>query len=328
MKTKAFGVLAATILALSMTASCIKDDRSDCFLSVRFRYAYNVKEADAFPAEVREIELYIFDAEGKFVERFQDRSSGFSEDYRMRIPSLEAGSYTFVALGRNRPVDDFSKEFEFSGVDSDGAGLSDLLMHLNNKGGVCDREIAALYDGTCEVSLKDGAQQVTVEMKKLTNKFRIIIMPYDGVGLSAEEFDISIESNATRMDYKGDPYEDYSLKYLPYMQETLYSIAGLDGGEVSGAVVADLNTSRLMYTYKPTLVIRRIGDGGEVLRVNLSWILSLQGIAEHRSEWSNQEYLDRQDYYSLTFFLDGGLFMKSRIIINGWILSLSDVTLG
>lgn len=55
--------------------------------------------------------------------------------------------------------------------------------------------------------------------------------------------------------------------------------------------------------------------------------LSLQGIGEHRTEWSNQEYLDRQDYYNLNFFVQGNVFMMSKIVVNGWVISLNDVHL-
>lgn len=55
--------------------------------------------------------------------------------------------------------------------------------------------------------------------------------------------------------------------------------------------------------------------------------LSLQGIGQHRTEWSNQEYLDRQDYYNLNFFVQGNVFMMSKIVVNGWVVSLSDMHL-
>ena len=43
---------------------------------------------------------------------------------------------------------------------------------------------------------------------------------------------------------------------------------------------------------------------------------------------SDQEYLDRQDEYNLTFFLDEhGLWTTSVIIINSWSVVLNDTEL-
>lgn len=316
------------LLSYLAMASCIYDDRSECVLNIRFTYSYNVKDADAFSAEVKEIELYIFDEDGIFIQRLEDRNEGFPDIYSITTNSLNAGSYTFVALGRNRYVEDPSREFGFSGLIPGESELSDFFMRLNTNAGVCDSEIAALYNGVSHVKLKPGPQFVTVPMMKLTNRFRIILMPYAGSGnLEAKDFDIRIEGNAGWLDYKGDKYVDHPVEYRPYMQESFLSGEG-PGLEVAGAVVADLNSSRIIYEDRPMLVIRMNGDGRELLRLNLAWFLSLQGIDEHRQEWSNQEYLDRQDAYSIKFFVDQGLFINSMIIVNGWEITLNDVSLG
>jgi hypothetical protein len=43
---------------------------------------------------------------------------------------------------------------------------------------------------------------------------------------------------------------------------------------------------------------------------------------------SNQEYLDRQDEYSMTFFLDeSGDWISSSIIVNSWRIVLNNVTI-
>lgn len=315
-------------LSLFAVSACIYDDRSECVLNIRFTYTYNVKDADAFSAEVKEIELYIFDEDGIFIRRLEDRSEGFPATFSIFTNSLTPGDYTFVALGRNRSVEDPSREFGFSDIIPGESVLSDFFMKLNTDAGVCNSEIAALYNGVMQVTLKPGPQSVTVPMMKLTNRFRIILMPYAGSGsLDAEDFDICIEGNAGWLDYKGDKYADHPVEYRPYMQQSFLS-GEVASPEVAGAAVADINSSRILYDDRPMLVIRMSGDGRELLRLNLAWFLSLQGIDEHRQEWSNQEYLDRQDAYSIKLFVDQGLFIKSLIIVNGWEITLNDVSLG
>lgn len=318
------GIVTAMIIALCTLSSCIYDGREDCVLSVHFKYIHNVKNADAFPEEVRSVDLYIFDSNKFFLRRYSTSSESFGQDYAMHLPSLEAGTYFFVALGRNRILDDTSLEFEYSDLTPGVSVMDDLTMRLGRVENKCDTDIAALYDGVATATLKDGSQRVDIELKKLTNKYRIIILPYDGDSdLKASDFDFRIEADGGWLDHEGGKFCEDTLAWLPFRVASTSSKAS----EVSSAVVADLSSSRLWRDEKSYLIIGD-GKGGEYLRINLPWFLSLQGIAEHRSEWSDQEYLDRQDFYSITFFIDGGLFVKSRIIVNGWVLSLTDVSLG
>jgi len=318
----------STLSLMTATTSCIYDDRSDCILDVRFTYSYNVKGEDAFSSEIKEISLYIFDSEGIFVGQVDERGNGFPISYSVKMPSLRAGDYTFVALGRNRAVVDTSREFEFSCLESGESGLSDLTMFLNMVDNVCDSEIAALYNGIESTRLRSGPQSVTIHMKKLTNRFKIILLPYNGSGkLESDDIDIRIEGNASWLNYKGDKHVDQATTYLPFGKKS-YSAVSKSDQEVSMAIVAELNTSRLLVDDKPTLIISNSEDGRELLRVNLAWLLTLQAIDEHKREWSKQEYLDRQDAYNLTFFVDNDLLLKSTVIINGWNLDISDLSLG
>jgi hypothetical protein len=42
---------------------------------------------------------------------------------------------------------------------------------------------------------------------------------------------------------------------------------------------------------------------------------------------SNQEYLDRQDEYTMTFFLDEGEWVSSVIYINSWRVVINNIVL-
>jgi phosphoglycerate dehydrogenase-like enzyme len=57
--------------------------------------------------------------------------------------------------------------------------------------------------------------------------------------------------------------------------------------------------------------------GDEVVRLPLAeYALLVKGY--YREGMSNQEYLDRQDEYTLTFFLDEGVWLDAYILINSW----------
>ena len=76
-------------------------------------------------------------------------------------------------------------------------------------------------------------------------------------------------------------------------------------------MTADFNTSRILDGSNARLVVRNASSGREILNINLPW--------------TNQEYLDRQDEYSMTFFIDGATWMETKIVVNGWVLSLQDI---
>ena len=318
-------ILSVGLLALCLAAGCIRDDRTECVLSVSFRYDYNVKEADAFSQEVRSVTLYLFDGDGILLS-VEQAEGGFPMDFSLDLPSLPGGEYTFVALGRNRPVAGGAGEFEFPQLTPGFSTVSDLTMRLDPPGGVSRQEFAALYSGYTVENLCCGRQRVEVPMMKLTNRFRILLMPYTGGELSAESFDIRITASTAWLDYRAEIFAETPLTFIPFRQETLRD-EDPSPGTVSTLVLADLMVSRLLCQDHPRLEIRGEGDT-LILSLDLAWFLSLQGIAEHRSAWSDQSYLDRQDFFNLTFFLDGNRFIKSHIIVNGWVLSLSDITLG
>nr|WP_298673400.1 FimB/Mfa2 family fimbrial subunit [uncultured Prevotella sp.] len=334
MKRKAFGrngllgiLLAVVLMGMS---SCINDDQDNCGLSVRFQYTYNIKGADAFPEEVKSVKVWIFDHNGLLVKTVEGSRDHFGTGYAMKITGLKAGKYTLVCLARDRQGVDESKDFAFPQLKTGVSTLKDLNVRLNrNADNTCNTDLAALYDGMLDIDYSGNPQTVTISLMKLTKKFRVILMPYAGTAdLSADDFGFMIKGSAGWLDYKGDRYQPDSVTYTPYSLKTV-SDSTASGTEepVARAVVADLNTSRLLGDASPRLIITDKKKGKVLLNLNLTWFLSLQGIGEHRAEWSDQEYLDRQDYYNLTFFVQGDVFMTGKIVVNGWVVSLNDVHL-
>jgi hypothetical protein len=89
------------------------------------------------------------------------------------------------------------------------------------------------------------------------------------------------------------------------------------------AVVANLTTSRLMqstgqrsYT-RPMLTVRKNSDKSTILSIPIiEYALMVRSITGRAT--TDQEYLDRQGDYSMTFFLQDGKWVSAVIIINDW----------
>ena len=106
-------------------SSCIKEDMNDCppaisKVALQFDYTYNVKQADAFAAEVKNINVYAFDENGKFFDSYIESREKFETGHTMEITGLKDGKYTFVCLARDRQVmsraEDDEMEFSFASL--------------------------------------------------------------------------------------------------------------------------------------------------------------------------------------------------------------------
>ena len=90
--------------------------------------------------------------------------------------------------------------------------------------------------------------------------------------------------------------------------------------------VAELTTGRLMADSQAKLTITRHDTGETVLSIPLIDYLELcRTIANY--DMPLQEYLDREDTYTMTFFLDSdNAWVNTQVIINDWIVRYNDIT--
>ena len=318
------------ILAISMLQSCIMEDRSDCGLDVQFRYTYNVLEADAFAQEADRIKLWVFDADNRLISQYEEEGIRGIENFRLHIPYLPAGDYSFVAWAGSTDKQGEYADFNFPEL-TNGALMEELTARLPRESDGTHRyQLNSLLNGTLKTHVTGRKQTVVLDMMKCTHTLRLILMPTQGDWkMEADDYEIRIEDQTGWLAYDASPYQKDEVTFYPYFQEATSDPSATDGKAVSSALVAELNTSRLMTEAEPRLIICDTENGKEVMNLNLTWFLSLQAIGEHRSEWSDQEYLDRQDEYALTFFIDveNGAWMKSHIVVNGWVVSLDEIEL-
>ena len=87
-----FKLVCFSAIALTTMSSCIKEDMDDCphaisKVALQFDYTYNVKQADAFAAEVKNINVYAFDENGRSVSIYSTDAS------HTQIYGATAGEY-------------------------------------------------------------------------------------------------------------------------------------------------------------------------------------------------------------------------------------------
>ncbi len=341
-------VISSAIVLIALS-SCIKDDMDDCpepgpsKVSLSFDYTYNVKDADAFASEVKNINVYAFDENGKFFDSYIENSDKFKTGHTMDITGLKDGKYTFVCLARNRQLGtragDDEMEFSFSSLTPGVSTIDDLTekMGSNTSGSfVNDKEFAALYTAQTSVFFRNldnkgktgNVVADTLSLMKCTKTYRIVILPYENaqVDFKPENFDVRIEGCAAWLDHKGDKVQNEAITYLPYNEERRSNYGNeetiVDGKPVDQALVYDLSSSRMFERATDKVAPTGTAEGNTVYNdkriiitdkrdpekpkevFNHSLPWFLALCGEHvNKEWGDQEYLDRQDHYVLMFYV-------------------------
>lgn len=319
---------ASCLLALASCDSTIYDDGGECTPEVRFTYDWNMKFADAFTPEVSTVDLYVFDAQGKYLKKFTSMTNS------LVLSGIADGQYTFVALSTFTRPDTMVTPlaFQVPTLNVGSSTVDDLTATLAVQGTEVTTDINALYhsyDGRDNayvlpatvkgntVSIGTKADNV-IPMMKDTNSIRVSLQQLSGKALNAEGFTFTIESANTQ--YNGDNSFVAGaprVTYFPWAMSGGHADMEGIAGDVLNVIVAEFTVGRLVPADKPILTVTNPA-GQVVFRIPLvDYLLLVKG--NYNRRMTDQEYLDRQDEYTMTFFLDErGDWFDARIYINSW----------
>lgn len=326
------------------SCSTIFDYEGDCSFTyhVKFKYDKNMLYADAFAGNVTYVSLFAFDAETGLLV-FTDTESGEAlkaEDYTMPL-DLQPGTYDLLAWCGSAVADNkvIVPEVEIGKTTlADVDCMIDRVVTGEHSSCVLDN-MGSLYHGKERVTLTDdeGKHIKVLSLTKNTNKVNIILQHLSGIDVDPNLFTFRIEDNNGHMDYENNIVSD-SITYHPWSVRA--GTAGIDANirdtltrattitSVSVAV-AEFNVGRLMKENEPMLSIYNVEENKRILSIPLvDYALLVKSADTEGRTMSDQEYLDRQDGYSMTFFLDEhGDWASARIIINSWLVVTHNVGL-
>ncbi len=343
--------LAVVTFCCAMTScdNAIYDDEGDCTVTYRlgFRYDRNMKWADAFAHEVKSVHLYAFDKSGVLVWQQSERGEALKADGYAMTLDLPAGDYRLLAWCGLQNDGKRAESFFVPEAYVGETRIEDLQCRLYRRhtadGAYCDEKLYPLYHGMLDVTLPDtdagGDYSYTMDLTKDTNHVRVILQHLSGEPVNEKDFTFRIEEENGLMDYDNSLLPDEMITYWAHDVKSGTAGLGIDDYPEAGkaksvssprgitsvsVAIADLTIARLMEDRKTYLTVEK-KDGQTAARIPLTEyaLLLKDGYGE---EIGDQEYLDRQDEYTLTFFLDEDRsWIGTSIIINSWKVVINKV---
>lgn len=350
MMSRTLSVMALSAFVLTACDDAIYDDEGDCshVYKVAFRYDMNMAYADALTHDVKSVTLYAFDNNGKFVKSFNNTIASMAMNNYMMDVDLDPGTYQFVAWGG---LNDGLNSYTVTAMQPGVSTIQDLTNMVNRthdaEGNAVVGEVNNLFYGATADTLPDeeGIHVVTVPLMKNTKRINVVLQSLSGKTLDVDKFRFSITSGNGKMNYDNSLMADEILTYEPYyLQEGTAEVYTRADGEEEvqqlGVVVAEMNTNRLVKDWpeRTWLHISTV-EGKNVLTIPLiDYLLLVKG--KYNGGMSDQDFLDRQDNYSITFFLydsnpggddddddDEDTWWSAEIIINSWKIVLQNADL-
>ena len=328
-------MVAAALASSSCENGLIFEGEGDCgiYYRIRFKYDYNIKFADAFANEVNSVALYVFDENDILVEEIATTDKDALSSGTFEIPiELEPGSYTLLAWGG------LMDEESFDMLADTKTGVTKLeelqvRMHRQYEDGKAkvSEDLLPLYHGSMSLEVKDvpGTYTETMSLMKNTNVIRVLLHEISGHDIDAEKFIFEINDDNGLYGWDNALLDDEMITYSAWSQSTgTADMSDVEVKAVTSATVAlaELTIGRMRAGDSPVLHIRSRETGEDVFRIPVAdYALLVKG--NYREKMGDQEYLDRQDEYTMTFFLDGGEWVSSVIYINSWRVVLNNTEL-
>ena len=200
-------------------------------------------------------------------------------------------------------------------------------------------EIDQLYHGMVDAVFPDeeGVHTAIVPLTKDTNRLKVILQNLsDNQSIKIDDFKVFVTAENGKMDYDNSLMADELLTYEPYFSQVGSSevIVNTRAGEQGtyNLLMTEMNFARLVKNWNtPYKLHITDAEGNNIITVSLIELFLLVKGKENQS-MDDQEYLDREDDFNMTFFLynngseeETGTFISAEIIINGWKVVLQDV---
>ena len=315
-------------------ASCnvLTEEEKDCALYVRFKYDMNMNFADAFQNAVNSVTLYAFKDGVLAYQRTEEGELLKQNGYRMRIdeiPYREKHKYDYITWAGEPDNESFTIPVLTVGKST----KEDLFCQLNRAGnGVVSTDLEDLFHGMTNgqdysrSASSAAGDEVVIPLTKNTNNIRIVLQHLSGKPVDVNKLNFTITDKNGLMNYDNMLLGEDVITYKAWHKAQ--GSAGI-GEQQEGVItevnlaLADLTVARLMADEEPILVVTN-DEEEMVIHIPLVDYALLYKRLRYEG-MPDQEFLDRQDEYNMTFFLDENYrWINQFIYINSWKVVLQE----
>ena len=315
---------------LGLFSSCIYENEVDCPCEVRFVYDYNMEFADAFPSQVNDVMLFIFDDDGRFISSLQDSGPHLDAGYRMPL-QLVPGHYQLVAwAGLLTDTDCYNLNCDLQRGTST---VDDLMLCLQTEEDEYDQCLTDVWHGQlADFEVKaDAPSYATISLVKDVKRFRVLLQDTEGNALSKDDYSFGITTANRMLDHQNEPCECEPLVYRPHtlVEAPISNDAAPTRATDLHALVAELNTLRLTDDVPVRFTVRNEREQQDLFDIDLQKYLNLMKLEVH-ADMSLQEYLDRESSYQVILIMghnNAGQEVMMSIQINAWTLVFNQTEL-
>ena len=322
------------LLFAGSLASCnvLTEEDQDCALYVRFKYDMNMNFADAFQNAVNSVTLYAFKDGVLAYQRTEEGELLKQNGYRMRIdeiPYREKHKYDYITWAGEPDNESFTIPVLTVGKST----KEDLFCQLNRAGnGVVSTDLEDLFHGMTNgqdysrSASSAAGDEVVIPLTKNTNNIRIVLQHLSGKPVDVNKLNFTITDKNGKMNYDNMLLGEDVITYKAWHKAQ--GSAGI-GEQQEGVItevnlaLADLTVARLMADEEPILVVTN-DEEEMVIHIPLVDYALLYKRLRYE-DMPDQEFLDRQDEYNMTFFLDENYrWINQFIYINSWKVVLQE----
>lgn len=302
-------------MLLITSCTWVKDDIDNCPYGfwLNLHYTYNILDVEAAPEYISEVAVYVYDTDGNYVSRIDVPQSVLKANgHRVRVEGLPEGDYQFVVwsgIGNNAYA-----------VSGDRSTINQFSLSLAQTGSRVSSCLPDLYYGMLQtVHFDDSYATHDVYMMKNTNQLACLVVPMsDDATVSPDDYEMKVVSANGVMDAHNNLVSDDIMTYEPFAGKSVV-FDDAEYGELNG-VSFNISTLRLMEDRDCRLILDKKDTGETVFNISFPEYIGMIGALYTNlgRQLTVQEYLDRQDFYTIVFFLSSDLNQLVQLQVNSW----------
>lgn len=299
-----------------VSCSWVRDDRDDCpeGFWLQLHYTYNILDVEAAPEYVNDAFVYVYDDTGNYVKRIDVSHDVLTaNDYKVRVDGLPEGDYQFVVwsgIGNSQYA-----------VSGDMLTMADFRLSLAGAGGSSsDSQLVSLFHGYHPAVHYDDAYALyDVELTKNTNQLACLVVSLskDAV-MSLDDYTMKVVAANSVMDARNELPQVAATTYEPFEQDVV-TIDDPDYGQLHG-LRFNIMTLRLTTSRDSRIVFEKKSSGQTLFNISFPEYVGMIGslYTTLGRPLSVQEYLDRQDLFTIVFYLSEDLDRLLQLSVNNW----------